>query len=461
VSDNSSREETDLQLQLDRRKILEVMRKEASCIGSAPRNILLAGPWGSGKTTLLRQLKEELEKNGEGCSRVLWFSPWNTVADGDARLAFLRLLKDELSFINKERPWYRKTFNVKPKTPDTKSLEKLLNLVSDLLSSKRVELSISSLTGGILGGHETFVANGFVKLARALLEGRTNSGDDAVAALRSEVEKLLTAICEARNKKRLVLLVDDLDRAQPREAIAILDALYHLFLPHSEANRNWPLVSIWAVNTTVLEEYLYREYKGLPSFEPTAYLEKMFDLRISVPPLVYASEANELWKSDLENLRPPLPTNLNIDDLAKELSEKVNYTILGNLRLHARVRRDCIRLWNNASNSGGDSRHLQNYVRDARLIVLIDAFPQFREKIFPFNGMWPDFLNHLNTRVKAVPTRSASSSLYRHGESADLATLLHDLGVLYFEEPQMTYRLDIEKRDQVQSDLARLWQYGL
>ena len=95
--------------------------------------------------------------------------------------------------------------------------------------------------------------------------------------------------------------------------------------------------------------------------------------------------------------------------------------------------------------------------------MLIDAFPHFREKILPFNGMWSDFLNRLNakTRVHTAPTNHPVNPLYRHVESPDLATLLCDLGVLRFDHRQMAYEMDEKGRKRLQKDMTELWQKGI
>jgi hypothetical protein len=83
-----------------------------------------------------------------------------------------------------------------------------------------------------------------------------------------------------------------------------------------------------------------------------------------------------------------------------------------------------------------------NFVRDAYLIVLIDAFSYFREQIAPFNGMWPYFLHQINKRLTDRPMEWVANPLYRHVDSPDLATLLEDLGVVRYDERVGRYELN-------------------
>lgn len=444
---------------LDRPGLVEAL---ASAINrKEPSNILLAGPWGSGKTQILEQLREEFQKcSGKDAPHVIWFSPWDTVADGDPRVAFVRVLRDELKQISSR------------KITDSglrKRVTRLLHAFSAIVDSPSFQggLAISLPIMGVV----TPLAGGLAKLTAALLENAEASTDDesAIERMRIGVWQLLCDIARGNNKERILLLVDDLDRARPNEAVAVLDTLYHLFMPQNgEQEADWPLTSVWAVNTSVLEEFLYREYRELPSFDPNAYLEKLFRQRINVPPLFHFGNREDgpvtLWEADLgphcahfSRLKTLVP------ELARALANEVNYAILGNLRLHARVRRDCIRFWCQDQEASAKQQDitLASLVREARLIVLVDAFPYFREQIAPFNGMWPHFLNQLNQRLTDRPMEWIANPLYRHVDSPDLATLLCDLGVLRYDYERKGYELNQEGRLRLQNDLNTLWERGV
>lgn len=460
---------------IDRRKLLDALSK---AVGGAEdktaRNILLAGPWGSGKTALLLDFRRHIERESESSNPppyVLWFSPWSSFADGDPRRAFLRLLRDEMEkYKNADR-------GIDPSA--RKRIIRLLGVFTKALDTKPVEAALtllSPLTGGLLPA-----ISGGAKLASALIENslegqKSGSGNEnQIERMRKGVRQLLLDISSVNSegkegtpqkRRRIFLLVDDLDRAKPEDAVAILDNLYHLFMPHEDesTDEDWPLTSIWAVNTAVLEEFLYREYRELPSFDPNAYLEKLFSLRINVPPLITPPQENEkqtksgetktLWRHTLKEISDQLG-DIPLEKLAEELSSKVNYAILGNLRLHARVRRDCIRLWSIRKRD-----RLQNFIRDAQLIVLIDSFSYFREQIAPFNGMWPHFVNQINKRHTDRPTEWVANPLYRHVDSPDLHTLLQDVGALRFDTATRCYLIEKSGRSRLQQDLIDLWEDG-
>lgn len=448
--------------QLDRSDLLQSLAHAATEGTSC--NILLAGPWGSGKTSLLRDLQSSVANcSATTTPHVLWFSPWDTIADGDARMAFLRLLQGELKPAMQKRPQMFGRFGVP-----------LLKMLEDVLAAEPSKSALSVLSGGLLGGHEAFILGNFVKFGRILAEhggdesSTSSEGkDNHISAVRKAVDKLLRGIAEANGKERILLLVDDLDRARPEEAVTILDSLYHLLMPQDHDSDNWPLTSIWAVNTSVLEEFLYREYRELPSFDPNAYLEKLFRQRINVPPLFnFGGEKDsptKLWASAMVPYCAQFrKRGINVAELASKLAAEVSYAALGNLRLHDRVRRDCIHLWSRLMNNGEhEQTTLGALVREARLIVLVDVFPYFREQIAPFNGMWQHFINQLNRRLTERPMEWIANPLYRHVDSPDLATLLVDLGVIRYDTGRSIYELLPDGRARLQNNLNQFWQVGV
>lgn len=411
-----------------------------------PRNVLLSGPWGSGKTTLLRQFRSLLEKDPS--YHVLWFSPWEQVLDGDPKTGFIRMLKADL-----ERG------QVAPEDEGlSKRVSTLLRVLEGILSSKPAILAAEGFMPG--GGAVVTASGSLVALGRALLENKTKGDEGApgVQDVRLAVKRMLEDVRDAHGSKQLILLVDDLDRARPEAAVDILDGLYHLLMPH-DSDADWPISSIWAVNTTVLEHYLYREYRELPSFDPNAYLEKMFWQRINVPPMFqqgHEINPERLWKGDLEDAG--IPRAVALSEL---LAQEVSYAILGNLRLHARLRRDCIRYWKPSRGEETAKRTLLDFVRDARLIVLVLGFPTFREQIAPFNGIWPRFINQLNTRERCHEIGFVMNPCFRHVDSADLATLLQDLEAIAYDREMLAYTCRPDGRSRLQGDLVLLAQKGI
>lgn len=446
---------------LDRSSLLDVLVD--AVIPEKAGNILLAGPWGSGKTALLRDLEMHVKQSVD-CAKVhpIWFSPAEAVVEGDVRNAFLHLLRNELKRLAQGCSGVDGNF--------VKQAKRWIEILNKALNSKLAGrlAKFVPLGEALLAPSGEFFA--FLSAIVETLPDEDQRKDGRIGALRNQIGDLLTGIARAHGKERILLLVDDLDRTRPDQAAIALDSLHQLFLPQeNDRNDGWPLSSVWAINTTVLEEVLYREYRELPSFDSNAYLEKIFARRVNVPPLFQinaSGDAERLWRADLEPYCSQFAQyRMLVPDLSRRLGDEVNYAILGNLRLHARVRRDCIRLWGERldlpEKSGDSAMTVDRLIREARLIAVTDAFPHFREKVGPYNGMWSDFLNQVNNRVKIGSSHRVGNPLQRHVESPDLATLLEDLGVLQFDPAKGCYQIDEEGRTRFQRDLNKLWKRGV
>ena len=280
----------------------------------------------------------------------------------------------------------------------------------------------------------------------------------------------------------------------------MLDTLYEVFLPHraSEDEENaWPVTSLWAVHTAVLEEFLTSQYLDVPSFDANAYLERIFSRRINVHPVFCPSRcipaddpeadsrrndptlnAVALWEECIREVLGGTAADgeeawddgrCSVHDIARYLAQEVNYSVLGNLRLHERIRRDCARWWRHLKDSNtlkswkSCSELKRRCVRDARLIALVAVFPTFRERIIPYNGMWPLLVNYLNRqpRLAGKTNQWLGSTLQRHIDNPDLVTMLMDLGVLTYDRASGLYGYEPGARQRLQDDLNEMWVYGI
>lgn len=208
-----------------------------------PVTIGVFGDWGSGKSSILQIIKSEFEKEEQKDSLCIYFNGWTFEGYDDAKAALLNAILKELESNKKLLAEVRDTVKEKGK-----KLWKSINWMRGAgMAIKHVALPAISayFTGGLslipfatqkisqLGidspeklieklnspeGNEFFKS---LKREEEEVEDKTN----AVADFRNDFEDLL----KATKFKKLVVIIDDLDRCTPDRIIDNLEAI-KLFL---------------------------------------------------------------------------------------------------------------------------------------------------------------------------------------------------------------------------------------
>lgn len=204
-----------------------------------PVTIGVFGDWGSGKSSIMRMLEDEL-LNCED-TVCLYFNGWVFEGYDDAKAALMHSILDKFKD--------RDTLPEKAKN----KLSKLLNSVKWFrlagLAFKNIVLpAVSTYFGGIETGalalmlqHQPgYTVSDPTKALNALTDIFKNADEDKIASLLREAEEEKTRLIrdfrkdfeefvEEADIKRLVVLIDDLDRCSPERLIENLEAI-KLFL---------------------------------------------------------------------------------------------------------------------------------------------------------------------------------------------------------------------------------------
>jgi energy-coupling factor transporter ATP-binding protein EcfA2 len=265
---------------LDRRnftkRAAELCRKVASEADSSI--VSLIGPWGSGKTSLINFIKNDLRKQEGENWRFAEFNPWQ-FADTESLLrSFFVTLAKELPGDKRRalrRSLARHLKNIAPagKAAPLKGTDKVLEAISNVLH-----------------------------------------GDDSVEHTWDVVHKLL-----GKTDTKLLVVIDDVDRLQPAELLTLLKLVrvvgrfpnvYYLIAYDEET-----LIDV--LSTTDLA-------KG-DKARATAYLEKIVQVRLDLPPISYDIQSKfiekhlnhsigrldqEISESDLSRLRKALDSGM-------------------------------------------------------------------------------------------------------------------------------------------------------
>jgi len=263
-----------------------------------PITIGVFGDWGSGKSSILQIIKEEFDIEDDKDSLCIYFNGWTFEGYDDAKAALLNSILKELEDNKKISAELKNSIKEK-----AKKLWKSIDWMRGAgMVMKNVALPAVSayFTGGLSllpfavqkltewgdnpeniiknlsteEGQEIFKA--FVKESKEEDKNATN----AVADFRKDFSELL----EATNFKRLVVIIDDLDRCSPERIIENLEAI-KLFL-------NVPNTAfVIGADPRIVKYAIEHKYKNNKEIEEDNnrividYLEKLIQLPYSLPRL--------------------------------------------------------------------------------------------------------------------------------------------------------------------------------
>ena len=217
----------------------------------------LFGPWGDGKTSVLEMMQETLKTYPSAI--VVRFNPWHFQNEELLLRGFFATLADALG----------------------QSLPSKKERIGELLQKYGSVLSLASLT---VGGVVQVTAG---ETAKGVGEAMSNVGLDE---LRSRIERMLDDA-----KKRLVILIDDIDRLDREETHAVFKLVK---LSASFRHTSYVL----AFDDVVVSAALGERYGAGGSSAGRAFLEKIIQVPLHLPP----ADENSLRQLTLEGVQSAL-----------------------------------------------------------------------------------------------------------------------------------------------------------
>ena len=298
------------------------------------------GDWGAGKSSVLRMAEAELKK-GSGVL-CLHFDGWRFQGFDDAKTALLETIVEELKD--------HETYGTKIKKGAKKLLKRVRwmkvarrggqlawNYGTGLPSSGQISDVLEKITGALASPGEAFDADTLKKEleeAKGYLADPEEDSETAVTHIRA-FQKEFETLLEEAGVKKLVVLIDDLDRCLPKTAIETLEAIRLFLLTPRTA-------FIIATDEAMVEYAVRQHFPDLPAAAgPTSYarnyLEKLIQVPFRIPALgveeakVYVTlllaqavlgEESKGFKGLIEKAReiiktPWVASALTLDDLTK------------------------------------------------------------------------------------------------------------------------------------------------
>ena len=217
---------------------------------NTPITIGIQGEWGSGKTSLLNSIYHDFSSNQE-CKQI-WINSWEYSLLSSPEESLLKIINKIIDDL------LDSDIDVERKTKIKSGAEKLFK------GALRIG---ATAVGGLEAGN----------VAKELL----GSSDQSISQLRGQLNELVDDIAarETNPFKKILIYVDDLDRIEPKNAVAILELLKNIFsIPHC--------VFILAIDYQVVVKGLEFKFgKQTPEneWEFRAFFDKIIQLPFMMP----------------------------------------------------------------------------------------------------------------------------------------------------------------------------------
>ncbi len=223
-----------------------------------PITIAIDGPWGSGKTSILRMIELQARMVGFSC---IWLNAWNLESAENLIAAIAREVQEELN---------------KRQEVDTKAGKKILNFITSALTYLAPISDKAGALSKALSLKQEAIESGIKEVASVVSSHQ---------AFKDLVELLLST--QNTSSPRLLVFIDDVDRALPDQVAIILK---NLKLVLESEKCIFLLAMDMSLVARAIEDHYLKNAARIGDGRPDPdfgikYLEKLVQLRVAVPRL--------------------------------------------------------------------------------------------------------------------------------------------------------------------------------
>ena len=247
----------------DRQTLIEPLTRLITSL-EKPFVLSIEAPWGQGKTTFIEMWKQRLKNDNR---IVLEYNAWENDYSNDPLANFVISLSSQIS----------NTYG----DLGVSNLFKKLAQTTGKLTTLGLPIILSILSRGIIDKKTTkfisklFKPSDIEKLLMTASNELVEAVEKQIEANNSFKNSLsdLTKILQRKNKRPLIIFIDELDRCRPDFALSLLERIKHLFSVEG-------IVFILAIERKQIETSLKSIYGN--EMDVNNYLRRFFDLRIKL-----------------------------------------------------------------------------------------------------------------------------------------------------------------------------------
>ena len=249
-----------------------------------PLTVGVFGLWGAGKSTLLNLINQKyIGKDGVICVSI---NAWMFESYEDAKTAIMEALLRELEENERVPDDIKKNFKSLIKKIDflkvgTKAISTAAPMIASLIAGNPLPLVVN-LPNGIeeIGSTIKGISDSVQEIKEEYLKNENSTEDSVVNNVRKFRKEFEDSLKDEKIK-RVVVLIDDLDRCQPERIIETLEVI-KLFLSVKKTT------FIVAADENVIQYAIKKKYPNIDGFNielDKEYIEKIIQLPIQIPEL--------------------------------------------------------------------------------------------------------------------------------------------------------------------------------
>ncbi len=264
-------------------------------------SIAIDGKWGSGKTFFAKQVKLVLDAYSK---QKMDLNEKEQIIQKTNDVRSNYICSENISFIPQVCVYYDAWINDNDDDP-------ILSLVYSIASQMKERFDdqqrsdIWEKTAAVL---EVFTGRNWSQLAASFKKKNLLESLKDQESIDEKINDFLEGLL-SENGNRLVVFIDELDRCRPPYAIKLLERIKHYF-------ENPNVTFVFSVNLLELQHTL-KNYYGV-DFDASRYLDRFFDLRVSLPSIDY-----EMWYRKIGFDQKETP----YDHICAEIIEKNKLTM--------------------------------------------------------------------------------------------------------------------------------------